>query len=107
MDLTKMVAQCMVKRIVKMTFQPALVDEFLAIFEESSPKIRLFPGCLHLELWRSTETGTAVLFTYSHWESEQALQEYRQSALFSTTWARTKVLFAAKPEAWTVENILR
>lgn len=90
-----------------MTFQPALVDEFLAIFEESSPKIRLFPGCLHLELWRSTETGTAVLFTYSHWESEQALQEYRQSALFSTTWARTKVLFAAKPEAWTVENILR
>ncbi len=88
-----------------MTFQPALVNEFLAIFEESSPKIRLFPGCLHLELWRSTEADTAVLFTYSHWENEKALAEYRQSALFAATWARTKILFAAKPEAWTVENI--
>lgn len=88
-----------------MTFQPALVDEFLVIFEESSPKIRAFPGCLHLELWRSTEAGTAVLFTYSHWEDEDALEAYRQSDLFSGTWARTKVLFAARPEAWTVEKI--
>jgi hypothetical protein len=95
----------MVKRIVKMTFQPALVNEFLVIFEESSPKIRAFPGCLHLELWRSTEAGTAVLFTYSHWENEDALEAYRQSDLFSATWARTKVLFAARPEAWTVEKI--
>lgn len=95
----------MVKRIVKMTFQPALVHEFLAIFEESSPRIRSFHGCLHLELWQSIEPGSNVLFTYSHWENEKALEEYRQSSLFLTTWARTKVLFAAKPEAWTVQNV--
>lgn len=92
----------MIKRIVKMTFEPDRVSDFQAIFVESSPLIRAFPGCLHLELWQGKPPQQHILFTYSQWESEAALEEYRNSELFGRTWARTKVLFIDKPEAWTL-----
>lgn len=76
----------------------------MAIFEESKDKIRAFEGNLHLELLRDT-TQQHVLFTLSHWEDEAALERYRQSELFQNTWARTKVLFAEKAQAWTVEGV--
>ena len=94
----------MIKRIVKLTFQPALVPDFMAIFEESKDKIRAFEGNLHLELLRDVAQQN-VLFTLSFWENEEALERYRQSELFKTTWAKTKVLFEDKPAAWTVEGI--
>ncbi len=94
----------MIKRIVKLTLQPALVPDFMAIFEESKDKIRAFDGNLHLELLRDVAQQN-VLFTLSFWENEQALENYRQSELFKSTWARTKALFADKPAAWTVEGV--
>jgi len=94
----------MVKRIVKLTFQPALVPDFMAIFEESKDKIRAFDGNLYLELLRDIAQPN-VLFTLSFWEDEAALERYRQSELFQTTWAKTKVLFAEKAAAWTVEEV--
>ncbi|MBI5915183.1 MAG: antibiotic biosynthesis monooxygenase [Bacteroidetes bacterium] len=94
----------MIKRIVKLTFREEVVPEFLAIFEASKAEIRAFGGNLHLELLRDT-AQLNVLFTFSFWENEQALETYRQSELFKTTWAKTKVLFADKAAAWTVESI--
>ncbi len=94
----------MIKRIVKLTFREELVPDFMAIFEESKDKIRAFEGNLHLELLRDVAQPN-VLFTLSFWENEQALENYRQSALFQTTWAKTKALFADKPAAWTVEVV--
>jgi heme-degrading monooxygenase HmoA len=44
-----------------------------------------------------------VLFTLSMWENELALDTYRQSELFKDTWAKTKVLFLEKAEAWSTE----
>ena len=92
----------MVKRIVKLTFRAELVPDFMSIFEESKEKIRAFDGNLHLELLRDLAQPN-VLFTLSFWENEQALENYRASELFNTTWARTKALFAEKAAAWTVE----
>ncbi len=92
------------KRLVKLTFKEDKIDDFLAIFEESSPKIRAFPGCNHVELWRS-KTPSNVLFTFSLWESEEALHAYRHSDLFEAVWAKTKVLFDGKPEAWSVDEV--
>lgn len=94
----------MIKRIVKLTFQPALVPDFMAIFEESKAKIRVFDGNLYLELLRDI-AQPHVLFTLSFWEDEAALERYRQSELFRTTWAKTKALFAEKAAAWTVEEV--
>ena len=92
----------MIKRIVKMTFRPEAVPAFLAIFEESKALIRAFEGCQHLELLRDTGQPN-ILFTLSHWQSGAALDAYRQSDLFLATWKKTKVLFAEKAEAWSVE----
>ncbi len=94
----------MVKRIVKLTFRAELVPDFMAIFEESKGKIRAFDGNLHLELLRGLAQPN-VLFTLSFWEDESALERYRQSELFRATWAKTKALFAEKPDAWTVEVV--
>ncbi|MCC6723480.1 MAG: antibiotic biosynthesis monooxygenase, partial [Saprospiraceae bacterium] len=38
----------MIKRIVKLTFQPERLPDFMAVFEESKDKIRAFPGNLHM-----------------------------------------------------------
>lgn len=92
----------MIIRIVKMTFDPQKVSSFLEVFDASKEMIRNFEGCSHLKLLNDINSPN-IFFTYSHWESEAHLDAYRNSELFQTTWARTKILFAAKPEAWSVE----
>jgi autoinducer 2-degrading protein len=93
----------MINRIVKMEFDPEKVTTFRALFTQQQLLIRHFPGCLHLELWEHPASGN-TWFTFSQWESEAALDKYRQSDLFRETWAATKVLFNAKPAAWTVQT---
>jgi heme-degrading monooxygenase HmoA len=95
----------MIKRLVKLTFKPEEVPYFISdVFENSKAQIRAFPGCHHMELLQ--EQGQSnVLFTLSIWESEADLEAYRHSDLFRGTWAKTKVLFAEKPVAWTTKII--
>lgn len=90
-------------RIVRMTFHADKVNDFLAIFEASKHKIRAFEGCNHLELWQDAD-NPAIFMTHSHWIHADALENYRQSELFQTTWAKTKTLFAAKPMAFSAER---
>ncbi|GAB5555385.1 MAG: putative quinol monooxygenase [Saprospiraceae bacterium] len=92
----------MIRRIVKMTFKPSACSDFLVLFESKKNAIRSFPGCQHLELWRTTENGN-IFMTYSHWHSAADLEAYRHSALFQSTWAATKVLFSDRPEAWSLD----
>lgn len=94
----------MIKRIVKMTFRVDATADFEEIFRMSSPLIRQFEGCRHLELWRSTD-DPRIYFTYSFWESPEALDFYRQSDLFKQTWAKTKALFDEAPDAWSVTQL--
>jgi heme-degrading monooxygenase HmoA len=93
----------MLKRMVKMTFEKDRIGEFLVIFETSKNLIRNFPGCQHLELLQ-LENQPEVMFTFSIWDGPEALEAYRQSDLFLTTWSKTKVLFAGKPEAWSMRG---
>lgn len=81
-----------------MTFAPDAVDQFLDQFDETAPQIRSFSGCSHLELWRDADTP-AVFTTHSHWTSAEALNVYRNSDLFRSTWATVKPLFAKRPRA--------
>ena len=91
----------MILRIVKLNFQEGKAEQFLQLFEERKHDIRHFPGCLHLELWREANNPD-VIFTYSHWESEAALDRYRFSDFFRDTWSKSKPLFQGKAEAWSV-----
>lgn len=93
----------MIVRIVQMTFDPEKLDAFQALFEERKHLIRHFDGCEHLELWQDAHNNN-IFFTYSKWQTEQHLNHYRFSELFKDTWAATKALFIAKPQAWSVNS---
>ena len=96
----------MITRVVKMTFKPGNASEFKDVFNRSKTYIRHFEGCLHLSLLES-QTEPGVFFTYSKWENQTCLEKYRQSELFKSTWAQTKVLFEKPAEAWTcLEEII-
>ncbi len=91
----------MIIRFVKMTFEPDKVQDFLKVFNESKGNIRSCEGCLSLELLRDINKPH-ILFTKSIWLSEDYLNQYRNSKLFEITWAKTKILFFDKPEAWSL-----
>ena len=93
-------------RIVKMTFQEDKVAEFLANFDTVKQHIRDFDGVNRLELLKDKSCDN-IYFTYSFWESEQHLENYRHSDLFKSVWAKTKPLFAAKAEAWSVDQLVK
>jgi autoinducer 2-degrading protein len=95
----------MMIRIVKLDFHLDQVDLFREIFATHQSLIRQFPGCLHLELWQEPNPGN-IFFTYSHWESPEALELYRRSPLFREIWTTIKVMFHTKPEAWTVKKMV-
>lgn len=88
-------------RIVRMEFQPEKLEDFYQIFESSKHAIRAREGCKHLELHRDARQHN-VLYTYSIWTSEEALNAYRYSDLFAKVWPKTKALFAAKPLAYSL-----
>ncbi len=90
----------MITRIVQLTFQEHLVDEFLKIFEENGGKIRAFKGCYGVELVRD-RYRPYVFFTLSKWEDEEALNAYRRSVLFREMWTVTKTLFSLPAHAWS------
>lgn len=94
----------MIIRIVRMTFDPAKTELFLDIFNQSKNQIRMMPGCLHLELWQDLHQSN-VYVTHSHWESEEALNAYRDSELFRKVWKDTKAMFCEKPLAFSVLKV--
>jgi hypothetical protein len=84
-----------------MEFKAEEVPEFRKIFEVSQPRIAAFPGCQQVRLYQDAKMKN-VFFTHSLWESEEDLERYRNSELFKGTWAKTKVLFDAKPMAFSL-----
>jgi heme-degrading monooxygenase HmoA len=91
-------------RIVRMTFQPGTEAAFLENFEANKLQIRNSPGCQHLELCQDLHEKN-IFVTYSHWETEEALNQYRDSQLFKSVWTFTKSLFADKPVAFSLKKI--
>ena len=92
-------------RIVKMSFHSEHIVLFQSIFEEKKEFIRSSEGCKLLELYQD-KTNPGIFFTYSYWNEVQDLEKYRNSDLFKTVWAKTKVLFNDKPEAWSVDKLV-
>jgi len=92
-------------RIVKMGFHEEHIATFLLAFNAKKEYIRNSNGCQLLELYRD-KTNPTIFFTYSYWETEQDLENYRNSDLFKEVWAQTKILFNQKPEAWSVDKTM-
>lgn len=90
-------------RIVKMSFHQKHIAEFLAMFEEKKSLIKASKGCELLELYQD-KNNPEIFFTYSYWNAEEDLENYRNSDLFKTTWKQTKTYFNDKPLAWSVDK---
>jgi heme-degrading monooxygenase HmoA len=95
----------MLVRIVKMSFHQENIPAFLENFELMKEKIRGSAGNRFLELYQD-KNDKGIFFTYSYWETEQDLENYRQSELFYDVWEFTKKLFNARPEAWSVDKLV-
>ncbi|PRZ20720.1 putative quinol monooxygenase [Flavobacterium granuli] len=91
-------------RIVKMSFSEENIPAFLENFESVKEKIRNAAGNRFLELYQD-KNNKSIFFTYSYWETEADLENYRKSELFNEVWTFTKKLFNAKPEAWSVDKL--
>lgn len=96
----------MIIRIVKMTFKPESVKDFQALFEKYKSEIADQPGCSKLSLLRDI-TNTNIFMTYSWWDSQEDLNNYRHSSTFGVVWPATKTLFSEKPEAWSAEEVVK
>lgn len=92
----------MITRIVKLEFQAAHLSDFLRFFDSISHVVNEFPGCKGMKLYQDVDHPTIVM-TYSHWNSDQDLENYRNSEAFGKIWPSIKPWFAAPPEAWTVQ----
>ena len=68
-------------RIVKMSFHAENIPKFLENFNLIKEKIRNAPGNRFLELYQD-KNNPEIIFTYSYWETEADMENYRQSALF-------------------------
>ena len=95
----------MLVRIVKLSFHQEHVPAFLQNFDLMKDKIRNSPGNRLLKLYQDKDNKN-IFFTYSYWESEADLENYRNSELFYNVWEYTKKLFNAKPEAWSVDKLV-
>ena len=95
----------MFTRIVKMSFHEENIPAFLENFEIIKGKIRNAPGNRLLELYQD-KTKKCIFFTYSNWETEEDLENYRKSELFNSAWTFTKKLFNDKPVAWSLDKVV-
>ena len=91
----------MITRIVKLEVHQAAANQFLGYFEAVCHDIHAFEGCRGLELLNEV-SSPGVFFTVSKWDNEEALNAYRDSTLFKTTWELVKPLFISKPLAWSL-----
>ncbi len=87
-----------------MSFHEENIPQFLENFDLMQHKIRNAQGNRYLKLYQD-KNNSSIFFTYSHWETEEDLENYRQSELFYGVWNFTKKLFNDKPEAWSLNEL--
>ncbi len=94
----------MITRFVKLHLKPEYIDTFRELFTKVNQKIKAMKGCKNVVLLQDIQ-NPCIFFTHSEWESEDALNAYRNTPLFIETWAFVKPFFAEKAAAWSL-NIL-
>lgn len=90
-------------RIVKMTFEEEKITDFLIFFDTIKSVVNNFPGCNGMQLLRDIHSPN-IIFTYSNWEKEENLENYRTSSEFQGIWTTIKPWFSEKAQAWSVDT---
>ncbi|HZH86625.1 MAG TPA: antibiotic biosynthesis monooxygenase family protein [Brumimicrobium sp.] len=87
-------------RLVKLTLKEEHKQDFIQHFDTVKEKINAFPGCKGMKLLVD-KNNPQVVFTYSEWENDDDLENYRNSELFASVWPTVKQWFDQKAEAFS------
>lgn len=79
-------------------------SEFLQVVNPHIKKMERTPGCLELRLFIDS-TDPDCFVTQSRWENEESLENYRNSDLFRSVWAKVKPFFSDRAEAFTLKPV--
>ncbi|MBB6461623.1 putative quinol monooxygenase [Flammeovirga kamogawensis] len=90
----------MLHRFVRMSFQEDKIEDFKKIFTTIQSTIEGFEGCHSVILLQDKNVNKFM--TFSIWDNEDALNNYRDSDFFKQTWIKTKKMFDDKPEAFSM-----
>ena len=86
------------------------IEEKSAKFREHSKtivnKISKSKGCHKVEILQDINDRN-IFFSYSHWSSEEDLNNYRNSEMFKNIWGELRKMFAKKTQAWSTEIITK
>jgi quinol monooxygenase YgiN len=94
-----------IQRIVKMTFRNEHCQDFETYFDAIKDQVGSQPGCHGVKLLKD-QRGEGVYFTYSVWDHQDYLDNYRKTPLFGQVWPTVKNWFKEKPEAWSTEILM-
>ncbi len=94
----------MIYRIVKLHFQPEKIEDFLILFDQVALNVNNQPGCIEMFMTQDIH-NPQIFITHSKWESENDLNNYRDSELFAIIWPTIKPWFEKKTEAWSMNLI--
>lgn len=86
-----------------MQFKEECVKDFLKVFEERKSKIESFEGCSQVNVFQNIH-NSCNCYTISLWESEEHLNQYRDSEMFKDTWKLVKAMFSDKATAYSLEK---
>lgn len=87
---------------MKLQFRETEIASFIRIFNENKLNVSNFNGCLGMRLLNDLQ-NPCIFYTYSQWESEDALNNYRKSTIFNTVWISIKPLFELPAEACSTD----
>src|SRR5436190_4602276 len=93
----------MITRLVKLTLIPAEINVFIDLFMQSEANINSSPGCRMLKIYKDINKSH-IIFTYSEWDSETDLNNYRNSEFFKDLWSKAKTCFSAPAQAWSLDE---
>ena len=94
----------MITRIVKLSIKEENKNEFISLFKKFKNDIVSSEGCFEVEFFQD-KSQSSIFFTVSRWKNENALELYRNSALFELIWPTVKPMFIKKAEAWTIQEV--
>ncbi|MFH2141046.1 MAG: antibiotic biosynthesis monooxygenase family protein [Bacteroidota bacterium] len=93
----------MIIRIVKMEVKDSEIENFKSMIQSIQDKIESFDGCHSVNILCDKNQSNRF-FSYSSWETEQHLNDYRKSEFFVEIWSEVKKFFIKEAQAWTVED---
>ncbi len=80
---------------VGLEIAPDKEHDFLAYMREESARVRLMPGCLRYEVFRSTDRSGFLL--YEEWESVDAFEQFKQSPTLKKSFSVLGPMLAGPP----------